>query len=140
MIRMYERPYGRRRSLRLTSPIMNQETICGGTELGLQSYPTFNSPYEILDAVANAGFDWLSTSSNHSMDVGEAGHPESAGSSWKNCRGLTQTGTNASADEAKEYIVIMNKNGAAHRFVKLYVRAQRLCAAGGKRIPGRSDR
>ena len=30
---------------------LNQETICGGTELGLQSYPTFNSPYEILDGV-----------------------------------------------------------------------------------------
>lgn len=87
---------------------INQETICGGTELGLQSYPTFNSPYEILDAVANAGFDWLSTSSNHSMDVGEQGirnqlaHIETLG--------LTQTGTHGDESDAQTYRV-MNKNG-----------------------------
>ncbi|MDF9823957.1 poly-gamma-glutamate capsule biosynthesis protein CapA/YwtB (metallophosphatase superfamily) [Breznakia sp. PF5-3] len=52
---------------------INQETICGGTELGLSGYPTFNGPYEILDAVHKAGFNWLSGSSNHSFDRGEQG-------------------------------------------------------------------
>ena len=88
---------------------INQETICGGTELGLQSYPTFNSPYEILDSVAAAGFDWISTSSNHSMDVGEEGILSQL-SHLEELPQLIQTGTNASADEAKEYKVI-EKNG-----------------------------
>lgn len=52
---------------------INQETICGGEELVLSNYPCFNGPYEILDAVVNAGFDWISTSSNHTMDRGEQG-------------------------------------------------------------------
>lgn len=52
---------------------INQETICGGTELGLSNYPAFNGPYEILDAVHNAGFDWIAAASNHSFDRGEQG-------------------------------------------------------------------
>lgn len=52
---------------------INFETICGGTELGLSSYPMFNGPYEVIDGVASAGFDWLSGSSNHTMDRGEQG-------------------------------------------------------------------
>lgn len=51
--------------------VLNQETVCGGSELGLSSYPAFNSPVEILDAAADAGFDWLTTSTNHAMDLGE---------------------------------------------------------------------
>lgn len=52
---------------------INQETICGGTELGLSHYPSFNSPYEVLDAVADAGFDWMAASSNHTLDKGIQG-------------------------------------------------------------------
>ena len=52
---------------------LNQETICGGRELGLSHYPSFNGPYEVLDGAASAGFNWLATSSNHSLDAGEQG-------------------------------------------------------------------
>jgi poly-gamma-glutamate synthesis protein (capsule biosynthesis protein) len=52
---------------------INFETICAGEEFGLMSYPMFNGPTEVLDGVAGAGFDWISTASNHSMDVGEEG-------------------------------------------------------------------
>ena len=52
---------------------INQETICGGTELGLSHYPSFNGPYEVLDAVADAGFDWMAASSNHTLDAGTQG-------------------------------------------------------------------
>ena len=31
----------------------NQETILGGSELGLSNYPRFNSPYEVGDAFGN---------------------------------------------------------------------------------------
>ena len=46
----------------------NQETILGGTELGLGDYPTFNSPYEVGDAMVDAGFNLVSLATNHTMD------------------------------------------------------------------------
>jgi len=53
---------------------INGETICAAeNESELSSYPVFNGPQEILNAVASAGFDWLSLSSNHSMDTGSTG-------------------------------------------------------------------
>ncbi|MBB6452800.1 poly-gamma-glutamate synthesis protein (capsule biosynthesis protein) [Salirhabdus euzebyi] len=49
----------------------NQETILGGTELGLSSYPMFNSPYEVGDALKDAGVDIVSIANNHTLDRGE---------------------------------------------------------------------
>jgi poly-gamma-glutamate capsule biosynthesis protein CapA/YwtB (metallophosphatase superfamily) len=51
----------------------NQETILGGTELGLSSYPMFNSPYEVGDALKDAGVDIVSMANNHTLDAGEQG-------------------------------------------------------------------
>ena len=48
----------------------NQETILGGTELGLSNYPAFNSPYEAGDAMIDAGFNLVSLATNHTMDSG----------------------------------------------------------------------
>ncbi|MBE5889814.1 MAG: CapA family protein [Lachnospiraceae bacterium] len=48
--------------------IVNQETILGGTELGLSSYPCFNSPYELGDAEVAAGFDVILHGTNHALD------------------------------------------------------------------------
>ena len=36
----------------------NQETILGGSEIGVSSYPSFNSPYEVGDAFVDAGFNF----------------------------------------------------------------------------------
>ena len=49
----------------------NQETILGGEELGVSSYPAFNSPYEVGDAMIDAGFNLVSLATNHTMDRGE---------------------------------------------------------------------
>lgn len=49
----------------------NQETILGGSELGLSDYPTFNSPYEVGEAMIDAGFNLVSMATNHTMDSGE---------------------------------------------------------------------
>ena len=46
----------------------NQETILGGSELGLSSYPQFLSPYEAGDAMIDAGFNIVSLASNHTLD------------------------------------------------------------------------
>jgi len=49
----------------------NQETILGGKELGLGDYPRFNSPYEVGDAMIDAGFNLVSLATNHTVDSGE---------------------------------------------------------------------
>ena len=49
----------------------NQETILGGSEIGVSSYPAFNSPYEVGDATIDAGFNLVSLATNHTLDRGE---------------------------------------------------------------------
>ena len=51
----------------------NQETILGGTEMGLSDYPLFVSPQEAGDAMVDLGYNLVSTATNHSMDGGEEG-------------------------------------------------------------------
>ena len=48
--------------------IINQETILGGNELGFSGYPRFNSPTEVGDAIAEAGFNVVLHASNHAAD------------------------------------------------------------------------
>jgi len=48
----------------------NQETILGGADIGLSSYPSFNSPYEVGDAMIDAGFNIVSLATNHTLDRG----------------------------------------------------------------------
>lgn len=45
----------------------NQETILGGTELGLSTYPCFNSPQEFGDTMMNLGFNLVSLANNHTL-------------------------------------------------------------------------
>lgn len=49
----------------------NQETILGGGEIGVSSYPAFNSPYEVGDATIDTGFNLVSLATNHTLDRGE---------------------------------------------------------------------
>ena len=51
----------------------NQETILGGSDIGVSSYPSFNSPYEVGDAFMDAGFNLVSLATNHTIDRGERG-------------------------------------------------------------------
>ena len=51
----------------------NQETLLGGTELGLSGYPTFNSPKEFGQFMLSNGFNLVSTANNHCLDKGETG-------------------------------------------------------------------
>jgi len=48
--------------------IVNQEVIIGGEELRISGYPTFNAPYEVSDALCNAGFDVVCHGTNHALD------------------------------------------------------------------------
>lgn len=53
--------------------VTNQETILGGNDLGFSGYPAFNSPTELGDSIAEAGFNVVLQSSNHSADKGIKG-------------------------------------------------------------------
>lgn len=88
---------------------INQETMCGGTELGLSSYPSFNSPFEILDAVDNAGFNWMAASSNHSMDAGEQGILNQLNYMKTHYPDITVTGSHASQKDADSLQIIEKK-------------------------------
>ncbi|MCF8423019.1 MAG: CapA family protein, partial [Bacteroidia bacterium] len=53
--------------------IGNLETTFAGTAQPYAGYPAFNSPDSYCTALKNAGFDFLVTANNHSMDTREAG-------------------------------------------------------------------
>jgi poly-gamma-glutamate capsule biosynthesis protein CapA/YwtB (metallophosphatase superfamily) len=53
--------------------IGNLETTFAGKTQPYAGYPAFNSPDEYCTAIKNAGFDFLVTANNHSMDTREAG-------------------------------------------------------------------
>ena len=60
----------------------NQESILGGTSLGLSTYPRFNSPQQVGDAYLEAGFNLVSLANNHTLDKGESGIKKSV-AYWK---------------------------------------------------------
>lgn len=53
--------------------LINQETPLGGTELGLSSYPMFNSPQELGDQLVEMGFNMISHANNHVLDARQQG-------------------------------------------------------------------
>lgn len=53
--------------------IGNLELTFGGSEQPYSSFPCFNTPDSFLDALSDAGFDFVTTANNHCMDMGSAG-------------------------------------------------------------------
>ncbi|MCD8212391.1 MAG: CapA family protein [Oscillospiraceae bacterium] len=53
--------------------IVNDESILGGTELGLSGYPRFNAAFELGDAMVKAGFNVICYANNHAVDMGLTG-------------------------------------------------------------------
>ena len=79
----------------------NQETILGGTELGLSDYPTFNSPYEAGDAMLDAGFNLISLATNHTVDRGKKAVINSC-AYWKDKTDVLTSGSYCSEEERNE--------------------------------------
>ena len=96
----------------------NQETILGGTELGLHGYPTFNSPQEVGDAMVNMGFGLVSTANNHSLDQGLTGINRSC-EYWRRQEeehGVHMAGTYDS-QEAHDALNVYEINGITYTFL-----------------------
>ncbi len=90
----------------------NQETILGGLELGLSTYPRFNSPYEVGDAFVDAGFNLVSLSTNHTLDRGEQAILNSR-AYWDKQENVLATGSYASMEE-RNTPVIKEVNGITY--------------------------
>ncbi|MBM7551955.1 CapA family protein [Thalassobacillus pellis] len=92
-----------------TLTVANQETMIGGKELGLSSYPTFNSPYEVGDALKNIGVDVVSIANNHTLDQGEQGI-KNAISHWK-AISMVYTGAYLNEQDQKNIRVVQTEAG-----------------------------
>ena len=108
----------------------NQETILGGTELGLSNYPRFNSPYEVGDAFVDAGFNLVSLATNHTMDKGEEGVINSI-NYWKNQKDVYTAGSYSSFDD-REKIIIKEINGISYSFFSYTIWTNGLETPSGK--------
>lgn len=90
----------------------NQETILGGTSLGLSDYPVFNSPQEVGDAMIDTGFNLVSLATNHTMDAGEKAVLASR-EYWNSKQDVLAVGSYSSQEEKNE-IHILKKNNITY--------------------------
>jgi len=83
--------------------LANLETTLAGNDVyQYSSYPTFNSPDELADALKNAGFDLLSTINNHSFDKSDLGVNRTLSTLGK--KGFDTVGTREKSSD-NEYII-----------------------------------
>ena len=92
----------------------NQETMLGGTSLGLSSYPTFNSPYEVGDAFTNIGFNLVSLANNHTLDRGKQAIINSK-NYWKSKENVYTAGCYSSLEERNQ-LRVKEINGIRYAF------------------------
>ena len=86
--------------------LVNQEVILGGTELGVSGYPNFNAPYEVGDALVNAGFDVVLHATNHALDKGKKGLLSCIEFWEENYPEIGVLGVQASAEEQEDIYII----------------------------------
>ena len=108
----------------------NQETILGGKELGLSTYPLFNSPYEVGDAFIDAGFNLVSLATNHTLDKGEKGILNSR-AYWNKQENIVAAGS-YSSNEERDKIVVNEKNGLTYAFLSYTTYTNGLIVPKGK--------
>ena len=90
----------------------NQETILGGSSIGVSSYPAFNSSYEVGDATIDAGFNLVSLATNHTLDRGEQAIINSR-NYWNSKDNVLAVGS-YSSNEEKDKIQILKKNNITY--------------------------
>ncbi len=108
----------------------NQETVLGGTELGLSSYPMFNSPQEVGEAMVANGFNLVSLANNHSLDRSDTGVQKSL-EFWDAQEGVVTAGMNASWED-RETIEVHEVNGISYAFLSWTYGTNGLVAPSGE--------
>ena len=87
----------------------NQETILGGSDIGVSSYPSFNSPYEVGDDMLDAGFNLVSLATNHTLDRGEKAVLNSR-NYWNSKSNVLAVGSYSSTEERNEVHILKKNN------------------------------
>ncbi|WLR43434.1 CapA family protein [Bacillus carboniphilus] len=85
----------------------NQESMMGGVDIGLSTYPSFNSPYEIGEDLKGAGIDIVNMANNHTLDRGMTA-VENATHYYKKL-GITYVGAYQSENDANTLRVLSVK-------------------------------
>lgn len=86
--------------------LVNQEVILGGTALGITGYPSFNAPFELGDALVEAGFDVVLHATNHTLDKGKKGVTNCL-SFWEDkYPQITVIGINESQEAQEDHIFV----------------------------------
>jgi poly-gamma-glutamate capsule biosynthesis protein CapA/YwtB (metallophosphatase superfamily) len=94
--------------------VANSESMIGGAKMGLSTYPAFNSPYEVGDALKDAGFDVVTMANNHTLDRGETAIANAI-HYWDKI-GMVHTGSFLNT-QANDKIVTVEKNGIVFSFL-----------------------
>ena len=90
--------------------ITNQETIFGGNHLGFSGFPYFNSPTELGDAIAKAGFNVVLHATNHAADKGINGIYHTL-NFWEKYPEILVTGIFENANEQNQDIGLLTVDG-----------------------------
>jgi len=90
----------------------NLETVVAGAKAGVTQFnqkgnPKINAPVEFADALKYAGFDFMVTANNHSMDKGESGLKATLKTLDK--RGIKHAGTYASKNQRNKTPIVTVK-------------------------------
>jgi poly-gamma-glutamate synthesis protein (capsule biosynthesis protein) len=97
----------------------NQETVLGGASLGLSTYPQFNSPQEVGEALVDAGFNLVSLANNHTLDnlyIKGTKPLENSNLFWSKQKDVYSTGAFLSVEE-REKEKIKEVNGISYAFL-----------------------
>ena len=108
----------------------NQETIIGGKDLGVSTYPCFNSPDEIADAMLDAGFNMVSLANNHTMDRGEKAVLYSTQQYWPTKEALVAGSYDSF--ENRDKIQVREMNGIRYTLLSYTTTTNGLTPAYGK--------
>lgn len=88
----------------------NQETVLGGSEIGISTYPRFNSPYEVGDAFLDMGFNLVSLATNHTLDRGFKAI-ENSRKYWNTKKDSVIAAGSYATQEEKDEVIVKEKNG-----------------------------
>ncbi len=86
--------------------LVNQEVVIGGEALGISGYPSFNAPYELGDALVDAGFDVALHATNHALDKGKKGVLNTVAFWEENYPQIGVLGIHDSAEDGEELYMV----------------------------------
>lgn len=98
----------------------NQETILGGSSLGVSGYPQFNSPQEVGDAFVKVGFNLVSLATNHTMDNYSRTGGKTITNSvnyWKKHADNVIAAGSYLSEEDRDEVIIREVNGIKYGFL-----------------------